>query len=116
MRLVQILTNLANAKLSPFTSSCCRLSTSFINKCALIVYDPDPVETIEHIQIRRHPQFKKYLDQSYSNYLGCIFQVVGESCNSSSQCVKVTDTLHVIRFRDVPDNCPKEFNYTKVVY
>ena len=73
-------------------------------------------ETLEHLQPRRHPKYKKTWNQSYLNELGRLCQGIGKlSKVPKQQRVEGTDTFRIIQYKDIPCDGRSKITYTKVV-
>ena len=67
------------------------------------VMDTVTGETLEHLQLQRHPKYKKTWNKSYSNELGRLFQGIGKGSKApKQQHVEGTDTLQIIGHEDTP--------------
>ena len=66
-------------------------------------------------QLRRHPQIADIWNRSYANEMGQIFQGVATVDIGVGKRIEVTDTFHVVRFKDIPKYHLKEVCYTSVV-
>ena len=70
---------------------------------ALDVLDPDTFQSLEHCVFCRHPLMGPDWNTSYYNNLGCICQFIGVNpSNPAKQRVKGTNTLHAIRYDNIP--------------
>ena len=73
-------------------------------------------ETFEYRQLRQHPKYKGIREQSYSNEIGRLSQVIGyRIAGHKKQGVAGTETLQVIKHGDIPKDRLKKVTYTKVV-
>ena len=81
--------------------------SSLLQKWALPVLDEATGQTLEYHQLRQHPDFHKIWNESYSNELCRLCQIIGTSPDGIGKRVKGTDTLFLIRFEDIPADCRK---------
>ena len=70
---------------------------------------------LEYCQLRTHPKLFNIWNESYSNEMGCVYWGVGTDPNGAGQCVKRTDTLHIIDYDIISLERWQEITYTKVV-
>ena len=92
-----------------------RLLSLFIHLALPVLYT-ETGQTLENIQLRRHPKYNKVWNESYANKLGRLFQGVGQGGNvPKKQRVVGTDTFNVIKYNKIPVDFRKEITYTKVV-
>ena len=89
---------------------------AFIHKWAVPIMDTVTGETLEHLQIRRHPKYNKTWNQSYSSELGRLCQGIGKgSKGPKQQLVEGTDTFQIIQYKDTTLDRRNKITYTKVV-
>ena len=80
------------------------------------VLDHSTGQTLEHRQLRRHPQYKEVWDTSYADELGRLCQGIGQDPTApGKQRVEGTDTFRPIMHADIPSSRRHEVTYTKVV-
>ena len=83
---------------------------------ALPVIDATTGATLEHRQLRRHPQYKKVWDTSYADELGRLCQGIGTKPNDpTKQRVEGTNTFRPIKFHDIPADRRRDVTYSRVV-
>ena len=80
------------------------------------VLDHSTGQTLEHRQLRRHPQYKEVWDTSYADELGRLCQGIGQDPTApGKQRVEGTDTFRPIMHANIPSSHRHEVTYTKVV-
>ena len=101
--------------MSPRQESQWRFPCAFIHQWSMPVMDTVTGENLEYRQIRSNPKYKKTWNQSYSNELGRLCQIMGNgSKGPQKQCIKGTETFRIIRYEDIPVDCRNKITYTKV--
>ena len=89
--------------------------SDFIIDWAFSVLDATTGQTVEHLQLQHHPDYKEVWDCSYSNKLGRLCQGFGSNSTNTGQRVKGTNTFKFIRYENIPHNRRKEITFSKVV-
>ena len=79
------------------------------------VLDEDTVNLLEYRQLCNHPKYAKIWNQSFTNKMGHLCQVVGKGIDGEVQRIKGTDTFFMVDYEDIPRNQRKEITYTSVV-
>ena len=83
------------------------------------VLDQSTGKTLEHRQLRKHPDYKETWDTSYSNELGRLCQGIGsiksKSPGSNTKRVEGTNTMRPIMFHKIPKERHADIAHTRVV-
>ena len=83
---------------------------------AMPVLNPDTGQTMEYRQLRQPPKYKQLWENSYCNELVRLCQGIGKgSQGPKKQRIARTETLKVIKYKDIPQYRRKEVCHTKVV-
>ncbi len=79
------------------------------------VLDQSSGEFLEHLQLRRDPQYKTVWDTSYATKLGRLCQGIGEGPKPGTKQVDGTNTFFLIDYNNIPAHKKKQICHTKVV-
>ena len=76
--------------------------SDFITNWDFSVIDATTGQTLEHQQLRKHPDYKDVWDLSYSNELGRLYQGVRSNPTKTGQCIEGTDNFRFILYENIP--------------
>ena len=80
------------------------------------VLDETSVQSLQYIQLRKHPKFAQIWNTSYANKLGRLCQGNGKgSKGPRQQRVEGTNTFKLIKFADIPQDRRHEICHSMVV-
>ena len=79
----------------------------FILDWVMPVINEKTGETLDHLQLQRHPKYKNIWTESYYNKIGHLCQGIGKekgTHGTTKQCVPGTDTFRVIQYKEIPQD------------
>ena len=93
-----------------------RYPTRFLQSLAMPVLEKTFGQSLQYLQLSKHPKFAHIWNTYYDNELGRIFQGIGKgSKGPKSQRVEGTNTFRLIKFEDIPQDRRKEICHSMVV-
>jgi hypothetical protein len=85
-------------------------------KLALPVLDHATGKILAHCQLCTHPDYKVTWDRLYADELGRLCQgIESHPTNKQHKCIKGTNTLWPINFRDIPQEHRGDISHTRVI-
>ena len=98
------------------TPSTTFFGTPHATATAMAVLDHESGVPMEHRQLRKHPKYKTTWDTSYANELGRLSQGVGKHpTKPNTQRVPGTNSMHPIKYGDIPHDRKSDIAHTRVV-
>ena len=80
------------------------------------VLDKTSGQSLQYCQLHKHPNFAHIWNTCYDNELDCLCQGIGQcSKGPKHQRVEGTNTFHLIKFQDTPQDRRKEICHSMVV-